>query len=156
MNVQYGGRKRVLENPDLTMEVAALIEGSRDNTTNTSGLPGSTKPADKTTAKSVQPGQSSVLASGEAKFSRKELLELQQPLEKILKDSLPYYENKLLAQVEVIKNQINKSTQQILSRLESGSHEKIGHPDVRYVWKENVRFYFTPKLSIDSDRGILT
>lgn len=133
----------MLENPDLTMEVAAVIEG-RDPKTSITGLPGSTKPADKSKQDAPkpgskdQPGHSAVLASGEVAFSRKELLELQQPLEKILKDSLPYYENKLLAQVEVIKNQINKSTLQILSRLEAGSHEKITHPDIRFVWKEMV------------------
>lgn len=139
---QYGGKKRVLENPDLAMQVAAQIEG-RDSKEDATDLPGS-KPSDKDkgkqeTGKGKEIGKTAVLASGELAFSRTELLELRQPLEKILQDSLPYYENKLLAQVEVIKNQINKLTQRILTRLEAGSYEKIIHPDIQLVWKGAVQ-----------------
>ena len=115
---QNGGRKRVLENTDLTMQVAAQIEG-RDLKEDITGLPGG-KPSDKAKPEGGKPkalNKPALLAGGQLAFSRAELLELKQPLEKILQDSLPYYENKLLAQVEVIKNQINKSTQQILNRL---------------------------------------
>ena len=137
--VQNGGRKRVLENPDLTMQVAAQIEG-RDHKDDITGLPGG-KPTDKAkqeSGKAQDLNKPAAIAGGKIAFNRAELLELRQPLEKILRDSLPYYENKLLAQVEVIKNQINKSTQQILNRLEAGSHQKIIHPDVRVVWKDMV------------------
>jgi hypothetical protein len=139
---QYGGRKRVLENPEVAMLVAAKIEGT-DSKDDATDLPGG-KPSDKDkgkqeTGKGKEMGKTPVLASGKLAFSRTELLELQQPLEKILQDSLPYYENKLLAQVEMIKNQINKSTQQILSRLEAGSYEKIVDPNIQLVWKEMVQ-----------------
>lgn len=136
---QYGGRKRLFESPDLTMQIAAQIEG-RSTQDLGAGLPGSkpTDPKAKPDATKAKDSKGTVSAKDEPTFNRRELLELQQPLEKILKDSLPYFENKLLAQVEIIKNQINRSTQQILHRLESGSHEKIVHPDIRLVWKEMV------------------
>lgn len=142
---QYGGRKRVLESPDLTMQVAAQIEGRTLKETTpaagSGGKPADGKPgADAGKASTAKDPKSSaqVNMKDEPVFTRKELLELQMPLEKVLKESLPYYENKLAAQVEVIKNEINRSTQQILHRLEAGSHEKITHPDIRLVWKEMV------------------
>ncbi|KAF8288826.1 hypothetical protein DL93DRAFT_1177376 [Clavulina sp. PMI_390] len=137
---QYGGRNRVLENPEVTMEVAAIIEG-RSKTSTTIPQTGSDKTTRTEGASSKAQGanavRTAVLANGEVAFSRKELLELAQPLEKVLQDSLPYYENKLMAQVQSIKNDINKSTQKILSRLEEGSHEKIVHGDIRQVWRDN-------------------
>ena len=59
----------------------------------------------------------------------KGLIEFQQPLNKVLADSPPDYESKLLAQTEVIKDEINGSMQQITARLEAESHDKVIPPD---------------------------
>ncbi|KAF8316872.1 hypothetical protein DL93DRAFT_2154581 [Clavulina sp. PMI_390] len=144
---QYGGRERVLENPDAIMKVAAVIEGRNSSKVSDTGI--------------------EVLENGEIAFSRKDLLELQEPLEAVLKESLPYYENKLLAQVDSIKNQMNKSLQNILNRLESKAHEKIVDPDIREVWMENnwgpsvkartfvvgLHDYFSDRLAVASARA---
>ena len=127
---QNGSRERVLGNPDLAMQLAAQIEG-RD--------PEEDK-ANQETGKAKDSSKPAVLADGELAFNRSELRELKQPLEKILQDSLPYYEKKLQAQMKVIEDQIARSTQQILNRLEAGSYEKIGQPDIRILWKDMVWF----------------
>ncbi|KAF8308150.1 hypothetical protein DL93DRAFT_2231827 [Clavulina sp. PMI_390] len=77
-------------------------------------------------------------------YSHKELFELAQPLEQMLQDSRPYYECKLMAQVEFIKKNSNKWTRgkQPSSRmhmmLKAGPFSEIMHPDIRLVWKNNT------------------
>jgi hypothetical protein len=123
---RHGGHERVRDNPEIALQVHAQLEGHK---------------------------RASAAARDEPKFDRKELLELQRPLNKVLADSLPYYESKLLAQMEVIKDEINKSTQQIIARLEAGSHDKVAHPDVRYVWKDMVSFRVISKRRQDFEHA---
>lgn len=139
---QHGGHGRVRDNPEIALKVHAQLEGHKA----TSVAPIYGKYGDGHT-------RASAAARDEPKFDRKELLELQRPLNKVLADSLPYYESKLLAQMEVIKDEINKSTQQIIARLEAGSHDKVTHPDVRYVWKDMVSFRVISKSRQDFKRS---
>lgn len=130
---KYGGHERVRDNPEIALQVHAQIEGHK-----TSNIPG----AHRKHSDGKPTLQTNALASAkpESMLDRREFLELQRPLDRVVADSLPYYENKLFAQIKVIKDEISKSTLQILSRLEAGSHDKIMHPDVRHVWKDMVSF----------------
>lgn len=142
---QYGGPKRILDNPDDLQTVANIIEGRGiDNTatdvakSTSAGGPGG-KPSDPTQkAKDGPPGQKLKVTKDESKFNRRELLEVQQPLSKLLDESRVYYERKLDAQVQFLANQIERSTQRILHRIDGGYWMKIQDPDLQMVWKENV------------------
>lgn len=127
---QHGGHERVRDNPEVALQVHAQLGRRIMNAALTHGKHGDSKATPHT--------KSSTVPKDEPTFDRKELLELQRPLSTVVADSLPYYENKLLAQIDFIKDEISKSTQQILSRIEAGSHDKVTHPDVRYVWKDMV------------------
>lgn len=116
---QYGGPKRILDNPEDLQTVANIIEDGSVENAGTRPIPGGGSGA-------------------ELKFNRKELLEVQQPLSKLLDESRVYYERKLEAQVEFLANQIERSTQRILHRLDGGSWMKIQDPDLKTVWRDNV------------------
>ncbi|KAF8323073.1 hypothetical protein DL93DRAFT_617209 [Clavulina sp. PMI_390] len=129
---QHGGTERIRDNPDVALQVHARFEKLRE-----AAHASRQNPSSKSLPVSKAPtSRHSSATKGEPSFDRKELLELQQPLEKIVKDSLPFFEGKLIAQVEILRDEIDKSTQQILARLEAGAHDKIVHPDVQYVWKD--------------------
>ena len=80
-------------------------------------------------------------ARDEPKFDWKELLELQQSLNKILADSLLYG-----------SGGSHQKLDQRIARLEAGSHDKVTHTDVRYVWKDMVSFRVISKRRQDFER----
>jgi hypothetical protein len=151
---QYGGAKRILGSPDDLQAVANIIEGrnvAADSTTTPSskvaaeasarGKPPGGGGADASKSKDGPPAPAATkpkLSKDEPSFSRKELLEIQQPLTAILRESREYYERKLDAQVQYLSTQIERSTQRILHRLDVGAYMKILDPDIRSIWKDNV------------------
>lgn len=143
--IRYGGPKRILNNPDDLQTVANIIEGrSLHNAASTgaksasAGGPGA-KPGNLVAkGKDGATGTKFEVGKDEPKFSRKELLEVQQPLSKLLDEGRVYYERKLDAQVQFLTNQIERSTQRILHRLDGGSWMKIQDPDLQTVWRDNV------------------
>ena len=136
-----GGRKKVIESEDLVITMAEKIEG-RSRTAIKDGKDAKTgtqsdaalDARSKTEPKSKTDEKTPVL-------STKERFEIRQPLSSIIQANLQFYEGKLHAQVRIITDQIQKSTQQILRRLDSGSWEKVKHPEIRDIWKENVRAF---------------
>jgi hypothetical protein len=132
-----GGRKKVLENDKLLTQMAQEIEGSNTPKPGKDGKAGAQSGDPKTKT------ESKTQTDDWDPLSAKERFEMRQPLSGILEANFDFYAAKLDAQVRAITNQIQKSTQQILRRLESGSWEKINHPEVMEMWKENVRQFST-------------
>jgi hypothetical protein len=134
-----GGRKKVIESEELITRMALEIEGrgsSKDGKDTKDG-----KDAKPGAPPGAPPDSKSKLDPKLQILGPKERLEMRQPLSSILEANFLFYEGKLDAQVRIITNQIQKSTQQILRRLEAGSWEKIKHPEVREIWRENVRAF---------------
>lgn len=137
---KYGGPKRILDSPEELQIVGDLINQSVDIPGGPPGAKGGVDSAAKgAAAMSKDDTSGPKKKKDELKFTRKELLEVQQPLTKLLDESRLYFERKLDAQVQFLANQIERSTQRILHRLDGGSWMKIQDPDLRTVWKDNVR-----------------
>lgn len=132
---QYGGPKRILNDPDDLQTVANIIE---DRSLDNSNLKSGPKSGTGANPTAKGPGTKPDVLGEETKFNRKELLEVQRPLSKLLDESRVYYERKLDAQIQILANQIEQSTQRILRRIDGGYWEKIQDPDIRTTWKENV------------------
>lgn len=132
---QYGGPKRILNDPDDLQTVANIIE---DRSLDNSNLKSGPKSGTGVNSTAKGPGTKPDVLGEETKFNRKELLEVQRPLSKLLDESRVYYERKLDAQIQILANQIEQSTQRILRRIDGGYWEKIQDPDIRTTWKENV------------------
>ena len=150
--LSYGGPKYILNRPEALQTVANIIEARIPDTKSTTvpsnkpgGPPGSKPSADLAEggappkSKDVYLGAKLKVAKDEPQFTRRELLEVQRPLTEILDESALYFERKLNAQVQFLAGQIERSTQRILHRLDGGSWLKIQDPDLRTVWKDNVR-----------------
>ena len=121
-----GGRNKVLGDDELLTTMAGAIQTRKGNKDNQA---------------------KSALVDG-AKFSRKEDVvlsaterhELRLPLDNALEHNAKFYAAKLDAQISRIASQINRlqsSSETILKTLNSGIWERIVHPDLRHVWRDN-------------------
>lgn len=71
-------------------------------------------------------------------FNRTEFLDLSRSLAELLNANQGTFDQKLNAQTDVLKIEIDRSTNIILKRLDEGAYKRIKHPDISAIWKDNV------------------
>lgn len=160
----YGGRIGLSSSPENVQHVVDAVDGrvpiahpfaatGTSTSTSTPGAPPAgapaTAPATATAAGAAGAGANDLksekptatkptVSKVAATVSRREFLELRKPLEELLDDSKEYFGQKLLAQTEELKSEIEGAAQRILNRLNTGSWSRIIHRDLQVVWRENV------------------
>ncbi|KAF8320530.1 uncharacterized protein EI90DRAFT_2598279 [Cantharellus anzutake] len=125
-----GGRKKVLDSEELLTKIVNEIEGSGGK------VPGTDGKVDKGDASKDKIALAKTRIDPKNALSARERIELRLPLETILQANFRLYEGKLEAQMQILSHQLKASTQQILTRLDAGSYQKIQHPEIRQVWKD--------------------
>lgn len=118
-----GGRNKVLGDDELLTTMATAILSRKDNRTEAN----------------VEDGAKFSRTEG-AVLSATERHELRLPLDDALEQNAKFYSEKLDAQISRIASQIDRlqsSSDIIVKKLTGGPWERIVHPDLRDVWKEN-------------------
>lgn len=142
-----GGRSRVLGDDQLltTMTVAIQSRSSSSlkipkSPPSTPGIPSITVTSASNAAVEVKEGDK-LAGKEDAVLSASERHELRLPLDSLLNQNLGFYTQKLDAQVTLITSQLDKlasSSAVILKTITGGIWERILHPDLREIWKENA------------------
>lgn len=126
MMQDLGGRSKVLGDDELMTTIATAAAQSREKTKGVTT-------ATATNGAKIDDTEDVVLSATERH-------ELRLPLETIIEQNATIYTEKLDAQVERITEKLDKlqsSSEIILKTLTGGTWERISHPDLRQIWKEN-------------------
>lgn len=121
-----GGRSKVLGDDELMTTVAAAAAQTREKQDGG--------------AKATATDGAKIAETEDAVLSATERHDLRLPLEAILQQNAAIYTEKLDAQVARITEKLDKlqsSSEMILKTLAGGSWERISHPDIRQIWKDN-------------------
>lgn len=126
MMQDLGGRDKVLGDDELLTTMASAVQSRKSN-------------QGRRTKSAVEDGAK---FSGEeaAVLSAAERHELRLPLDHALEQNAGIYAKKLDAQMLRISSQINhlqSSNDTILKTLTGGVWERVVHPDLQHIWKEN-------------------
>ncbi|KAF8312648.1 hypothetical protein DL93DRAFT_1295443 [Clavulina sp. PMI_390] len=121
-----GGRDKVLGDDALMTTVASAVIQSRAS-------PNAALSADQTDGAKIAGKEDAILTATERH-------ELRLPLDSVLEQNATLYVEKLDRQVEKITSQLDKlqsSSDVILKTLTGGAWERVEHPDLQQIWKDN-------------------
>lgn len=124
---EHGETFGLSQNPDDFERAIAIAEGRAPSPSEST-----------TTATTAATAPKPVVEKATPSFNRTEFLDLSRSLVELLAVNQGTFDQKLNAQTDVLKLEIDRSTNIILKRLDEGAYMRIKHPDIQVIWKDNV------------------